>query len=82
MTNDYNINTTIETAPEQKGKLRDLIKDKSIMKNLLILIVLWTSTSFCYYEMNFLLKYYEGDIYINTIVSSIIQPLTNYRLLK
>ena len=38
------------------------------MKNLIILIFLWVATSIDYFLMNFLLKYYEGDIFVNTMV--------------
>ena len=47
-----------------------MMKDKWIMKNLIILIFLWVATSIDFFLMNFELKYYEGDVFINTMVNS------------
>jgi Na+/melibiose symporter-like transporter len=41
------------------------------MRNLLILLFLWVVSAFDYYLINFQLKYIDGDIYTNTIVSSV-----------
>jgi MFS-type transporter involved in bile tolerance (Atg22 family) len=38
---------------------------------LIILIFLWVATAFNYYLINFQLKYIDGDIYANSIVSSV-----------
>ena len=56
-----------------------MIKDKWIMKNLIILIFLWVATSIDFFLMNFELKYYEGDVFVNTMV---IDLLNLFRQLK
>jgi OCT family organic cation transporter-like MFS transporter 4/5 len=38
--------------------------------NLLVMVFLWTASSFDYYMINFQLKYIRGDIFINTGASS------------
>ena len=37
----------------------------------MILLFLWVASAFNYYLINFQLKYIDGDIYTNTIVSSV-----------
>lgn len=39
--------------------------------NLMVLLFLWVVSAFDYYLINFQLKYIDGDIYLNTIVSSV-----------
>ena len=38
---------------------------------MLVLLFLWVVSAFDYYLINFQLKYIDGDIYTNTIVSSV-----------
>ena len=38
--------------------------------NLVSMIMVWVSVSFCYYLMSYQLKYIQGDLYINNLVSS------------
>ena len=60
-----------ETKKKVDGSLKELIKDKRHLHNLLLLLFLWVASAFDYYLINFQLKYIEGDIYTNTIVSSV-----------
>ena len=60
-----------ETKKKVDGSLKELIKDKRHLQNLLLLLFLWVASAFDYYLINFQLKYIEGDIYTNTIVSSV-----------
>lgn len=39
--------------------------------NVIVLLCLWIVSTFDYYLINFQLKYIDGDIYANTIVSSV-----------
>ena len=39
--------------------------------NVIVLLFLWIASTFNYYLINFQLKYIDGDIYANTIVSSV-----------
>lgn len=41
-----------------------------MMRNLLLCIMIWTSGSFNYYLIAYQLKYIQGNLFINTIVSS------------
>lgn len=59
------------STDEAKGSLKELIQDKRHFTNLLLLLYLWVASAFSYYLINFQLKYIEGDIYTNTIVSSV-----------
>jgi len=47
-----------------------LIKDKSAMFYIIIMIIVWVCTSLTFYMFNFFIKYMPGDIYFNSIVSS------------
>ena len=48
-----------------------MIKNRKHLINLSILLFLWVASAFDYYLINFQLKYIDGDIYTNTIVSSV-----------
>lgn len=41
-----------------------------MVRNLLLCIMIWTSGSFNYYLIAYQLKYIQGNLYVNTIVSS------------
>jgi len=45
--------------------------NKTILLNLILMIVMWTASSFDYYFITFFLKYIPGNIYVNTSISSI-----------
>lgn len=55
---------------EQVEENEDQVVDNDIIRNLLCCIIIWTSGSFNYYLIAYQLKYIQGDLYINTIVSS------------
>jgi hypothetical protein len=42
-----------------------------VLRNLLIMSFAWMATSFNYYMVGFLIKYFPGSIYINGVTSSI-----------
>lgn len=60
---------------EVKTSIKDLYYDKVLFRNLLVCLFLWVAASFDYFLINFQLKYIEGDIYVNTIVSSVSEIL-------
>jgi Na+/melibiose symporter-like transporter len=66
---------TAEQSTKRKkdntGSLKELIENRTHLINLLCLLFLWITSAFDYYLINFQLKYIEGDIYTNTIVSSV-----------
>lgn len=51
-----------------KGSLKDLIKNKSHLVNLLIAIVLWVVSLMSYYTVYFHIRYLGGDFFINVVV--------------
>ena len=61
------------TVVEEKidASIKTLIKDRSMLINVVCLLFLWIASTFDYYLINFQLKYIDGDIYTNTIVSSV-----------
>jgi len=50
---------------------KDIMSESKHRRNLIALIAIWVTTSFNYYLITFQLKYIEGDVYINTLVSSL-----------
>ena len=48
-----------------------LFGDKILIYNLILMIVVWTSSSFTFYLLNFLVKYMPGDIYFNSVISGL-----------
>lgn len=48
-----------------------MVGDRTILANLLCMMVVWVSGSFNYYLISYQLKYIEGNMYINGIVSSL-----------
>ena len=51
--------------------IKNLIKHRKMFVNLGVLLFLWVASAFDYYLINFQLKYIKGDIYVNTVVSSV-----------
>lgn len=47
------------------------------LSNLLIFVFLFCAASFNYYLLNFFLKYMKGDIFINSIVSSLAETVAH-----
>eukprot|EP00347_Sterkiella_histriomuscorum_P020221 403338627 len=50
--------------------IQDFLSDKHQLINLLAILIIWIVTGFTFFLINFQMKYIEGDIFINTIVSS------------
>lgn len=57
-----------EKTPKKDASFCD---SPTILINLILMIVMWTASSFCYYFITFFLKYIPGNIYVNTSISSI-----------
>ena len=53
--------------------MKDLIKIRRHLINLIILVSLWIASSFDFYLISFQLKYIKGDFFINTIVATIVE---------
>jgi len=52
------------------GSLKDLLKIRRHMINLVIMVVVWIASSFNFYLISFQLKYIKGDVFVNTFVSA------------
>lgn len=64
-------NGVAKSKKKETGSFMQLIKDKTHIRNLLLLLVLWAVSAFDYNLINFQLKYIDGSIYTNTIVSAV-----------
>ena len=61
-----------KVAPKHcEGTLSELFQDKDLSVNLVIMTFIWTITSFAYYLGKFQIKTVAGDIYINSLTSSV-----------
>mmetsp|Transcript_22586 Transcript_22586/g.27927 ORF Transcript_22586/g.27927 Transcript_22586/m.27927 type:complete len:296 (-) Transcript_22586:148-1035(-) len=58
-------------AKHCQGTLKELWQDKDLVINLFLMSCLWSITSFSFYLGKFQLKQVAGDIFINSITSSI-----------
>ncbi len=45
--------------------------EKNLLHNISLMIMVWVSSSFTFYLLNFMIKYMPGDIYFNSIVSGL-----------
>ena len=60
---------------EKKGTLGELCRHKTIVRNLLLMVVLWMSTTFSAYIIYFYVKYIPGSVFLNTSMSSVAEPI-------
>uniref|UniRef100_A0A7S3MR55 Uncharacterized protein n=1 Tax=Favella ehrenbergii TaxID=182087 RepID=A0A7S3MR55_9SPIT len=68
-----------QVKPAQKhcqGTLKELWADKSLVVNLALMSTIWTITSFSFYLGKFQLKQLAGNIYVNSLASSIADTLS------
>lgn len=54
---------------DNKYSILELIKDRTYLVNLFIMVLSWSSSSFCFYILGFYIKYIPGDIYFNIIIT-------------
>jgi hypothetical protein len=52
------------------GKARDLIKIRVFFINLIVLTIIWSVSAFNYYLINFEIKYINGNIFNNFMISA------------
>lgn len=55
----------------QRGSVKEFVKNRQNVCNLVIFILLCISCNFCYYLLNFYIKYIPGDIFVNQTINSI-----------
>ena len=53
---------------EKKPGVMFYLNQKTIRSNLIIITIIWMTTTFNYYMINFQVKYFPGDFSVNTIV--------------
>lgn len=63
-----NIEEVKDKAEQQKGTLKELIKNSTHFKNLLISIFLWSACLASYFSIYFHLRYLPGDLFLNNMV--------------
>jgi hypothetical protein len=56
---------------EQESVFGRVIKEKDVLFNIVMMIIVWTSSSFTFYLFNFLIKYMPGEVYFNSIVAGL-----------
>jgi len=64
-----------EKSEIKEYNLKNLLKNKIYLVNLLSLNLAWSAASFTYYMVGFYIKYIPGDIYTNVIVAGIAEAL-------
>ena len=52
----------------QKPGIMALVTNKSLQRNLLLMIALWVLMSVSGYVLSFYTKYMQGDVFINNII--------------
>jgi Na+/melibiose symporter-like transporter len=63
----------LQVREEQKmtGSIKDIVRVRRHLINLIIMIAVWIASSFDYYLLNFQLKSIQGNIFLNTFSSAI-----------
>ena len=62
---------------ENNMELADLLKDRIYRVNLIIMILSWSASSFCFYIIGFYIKYIPGDIFVNMITTCIADVISS-----
>eukprot|EP00347_Sterkiella_histriomuscorum_P012127 403369790 len=71
MVKKFQIPNKIEKSKKNTPKIiQDFLSDRIFKKNLLSIMIMAIVTGFTFFLINFQMKYIEGDIFINTIVST------------
>jgi len=54
-----------------KGTLKEMIADRDLLANLIIMAFIWSITAFAYYLGKYQVTAVAGDVYVNSVTSSI-----------
>lgn len=57
-----------------------MIKDRKTLKNLIVMIVNWSSCSFSYYLLSYYTKYFKGTMYSNTALLGVADILATFSM--
>ena len=58
------------------GTMKELIGEREIMINLALMTAIWTTCSFTYYLAKFQLKFIAGNVFVNSLSSSVADALS------
>ncbi|TNV80535.1 hypothetical protein FGO68_gene17354 [Halteria grandinella] len=58
-----------EIKQEEEGRIANLFKNTTYVRNLMAFSLQWITGVFAYYSIYFQLKYFKGDIYTNVIIA-------------
>lgn len=61
----------VKEEQQLNGTLKDLVKIRRHLINLIIMVAVWIASSFNFYLINFQLKYIPGNVFLNTFVSAL-----------
>ena len=62
---------------DNKFTIAELMQDRIYRANLIIIVISWSASSFCFYILGFYIKYIPGDIFINIIVTCVADALSS-----
>lgn len=57
--------------------MADILKDDVYRLNLIIMVLSWSASSFCFYIIGFYIKYIPGNMFVNVIIMSIADALSS-----
>jgi MFS family permease len=63
-----------------KSSCSSMISDRKTFKNLMIMIINWSSCSFSYYLLSYYTKYFKGTIYSNTALLGLADILATFSM--
>jgi len=65
------------SVTENNMNLGDLWQDRIYRVNLIIMILSWSASSFCFYIIGFYIKYIPGDVFVNVITTCIADAVSS-----
>ena len=83
--NDAQLEQTPSTFEHKDLSVREFVKQRANVRNAAIFMLMGITCSFCYYLLNFYVKYMPGNIFVNQIGNSLAEALSNgiaYLLLR
>jgi Na+/melibiose symporter-like transporter len=61
----------IKEEKQLDGSLKDLLKIRRHLVNLILMIFFWVASSFSFYLVNYSIKNIKGDFFMNNLVSAL-----------
>ena len=66
----------VDNDSKHKLSCIEALKDKTNLRNLLIMAFIWSTGSFCYYTLSFYAQYFKGSMYVNAAVIGVADVLS------